>query len=224
MPDHDTLTRPDAETAAAPDTASGRALPANLEAEAAFLGAVLIDNGLIEEVGEKVQPEHFFAPIHARIFERIKTLIDRQMVVSPVTLKPYFQDDEALKELGGTAYLAQLYRRWARAAGHARSGAANDHLALLRELVTVGRTLVDKALDTSEEVEPMRQIEQAEADLFRVAEGSVSENQSTSFRVAAMTAIKMAEAAMNRRRLVRQNQRAGDDRSARPPDCTIPIW
>ena len=197
MPDHDTLTRPDAETAGAPDTASGRALPANLEAEAAFLGAVLIDNGLIEEVGEKVQPEHFFAPIHARIFERIKTLIDRQMVVSPVTLKPYFQDDEALKELGGTAYLAQLTADGQGLLATRDLAQQIYDLALLRELVTVGRTLVDKALDTSEEVEPMRQIEQAEADLFRVAEGSVSENQSTSFRSAAMTAIKMAEAAMN---------------------------
>ena len=65
-----------------------RALPANIEAEAAFLGAALIDNRVIEELATRLRPEHFFEPVHARVFERIVTLLDRNAVVSPVTLKP----------------------------------------------------------------------------------------------------------------------------------------
>ena len=95
------LDRPVAETSA------GRALPANLEAEAAFLGAVLIDNRVLEELPVPLQPAHFFEPLHARIFERIQVLIDKQMVVTPVTLKPYFETDPAIVELGGTGYLAR---------------------------------------------------------------------------------------------------------------------
>ena len=74
------------------------------------------------------------------------------------------------KELGGTAYLAQLTADGQGLLATRDLAQQIYDLALLRELVTVGRTLVDKALDTSEEVEPMQQIEQAEADLFRVAE------------------------------------------------------
>jgi len=176
---------------------TGRALPANLEAEAAFLGAVLIDNRVLEELPVPVQPAHFFEPLHARIFERIQVLLDKQMVVTPVTLKPYFETDPAIIELGGTGYLARLT-----ADGHGllapRELAQQIYdLALLRELVSVGRELVENALDTSEEVEPMKQIEEAEAALFRVAEGAAGTSEAESFGQAAKQAIRLVEAALN---------------------------
>ena len=91
-----------------PDETAARALPSNVEAEAAFLGAALIDNRVIEELNVALRPEHFFEPVHARIYERILQLLDRKAVVTPVTLRPYFEADEALKELGGASYLARL--------------------------------------------------------------------------------------------------------------------
>src|SRR5688500_8101100 len=151
---------------------AGRALPATLDAGAACLGSALIDNRVLAELPVPPQPAHFFEPLHGRIFERIAVLLDKQMVVTPVTLKPYFETDPAIVELGGTGYLARLT-----ADGHGllapRELAQQIYdLALLRELVSVGRELVENALDTSEEVEPMKQIEEAEAALFRVAEGA----------------------------------------------------
>ncbi|MFB0612388.1 replicative DNA helicase [Aurantiacibacter poecillastricola] len=180
------------------DTApQGRSLPANLEAEAAFLGAVLIDNRVLEELPVELKPAHFFAPIHGRILERVLTLVDRQMVVTPVTLKPYFENDEALSELGGTAYLAQLTADGQGLLAPRELAKQIYDLALLRELVGVGRELVENALDTSEEVEPQRQIEQAEKRLFDVSEGATSEKGGVAFRTASMDAIKLVEAAMN---------------------------
>src|SRR5512142_569372 len=89
-----------------PDESAARALPSNVEAEAAFLGAALIDNRVIEELNTPLRPDHFFEPVHGRIYERILQLLDRKAVVTPVTLKPYFEADEALKDLGGAGYLA----------------------------------------------------------------------------------------------------------------------
>ncbi|RZV34781.1 MAG: replicative DNA helicase [Sphingomonadaceae bacterium] len=195
MSDTDLLQR--SETRDTDTAAQTRSLPANVEAEAAFLGAVLIDNRVVEDLPIAIRPEHFFASIHQRIYERILTLIDRNATASPVTLKPYFDGDEELKELGGSTYLARL------TADGQGLLAARDlsqqiyDLALLRELVTVGRTLVEGALDTSEEVEPMRQIEAAESSLYKVAEGASSGSEAKDFKGAAMTAIRMVEAAMN---------------------------
>ncbi len=195
MSDEDLLIRSAADTASG--DARGRALPANLEAEAAFLGAVLIDNRVLEELNAPIRAEHFFVPLHQRIFDRIVTLTDRQMVVTPVTLKPYFEGDEALKELGGTAYLAQLTADGQGLLAPRELAQQIYDLSLLRELVSVGRSLVEEALDTSDEVEPMRQIEQAEARLFEVAEGATTGNEASTFKAASLTAIKLAEAAMN---------------------------
>ena len=175
----------------------GQTLPANVEAEAAFLGAVLIDNKVLEELSTQLRPEHFFEPVHQRIYERIGKLLERNAVASPVTLKPYFEGDEALKQLGGTTYLALLTQDGQGLLATRELAEQIYDLALLRELVSVGRNLVEGALDTSEEVAPMDQIAQAEADLFRVAEGATTANQASDFRSAALAALKMAEAAMN---------------------------
>ncbi|WP_271079432.1 replicative DNA helicase [Aurantiacibacter sp. MUD61] len=195
MSDQDLLIKADAKPA--DGEPKGRTLPANLEAEAAFIGAVLIDNRVLEELPVEIQPKHFFAPIHQRIFDRILIGVEKQMVVTPVTLKPYFQDDEGLAELGGTAYLAQLTADGQGLLAPREMAQQIYDLALLRELVSVGRDLVESALDTSQEVEPMKQIEGAEARLFQVAEGATSEKAETNFRAASMEAIRMVEAAMS---------------------------
>ncbi len=182
-----------------PDTESPkiRALPANIEAEAAFLGAVLIDNRVLEELPSPIRPEHFFEPVHQRVFERILTLLDRSAVVTPVTLKPYFEADEALRELGGITYLARLTADGQGLLAPRELAEQIYDLALLRELVSVGRNLVEGALDTSDSVAPMKQVEEAEAALFKVAEGASSQNEAASFGMATHKALGMIEMAIN---------------------------
>jgi replicative DNA helicase len=174
-----------------------RALPSNVEAEAAFLGAVLIDNRVLEEMQTPLTPLHFFEPVHARIFERVMQLLDRKAVVTPVTLRPYFEADESLKALGGVAYLARLTADGQGLLAPRELADQIYDLALLRELVSVGRGLVEGAMDTSESVEPMEQIELAEAALYKVAEGAATGNEAQSFSTATRTAITAIEKAFN---------------------------
>ncbi|MGN6357447.1 MAG: replicative DNA helicase [Novosphingobium sp.] len=192
MTDQDLLIRPDESVA----DSTGRALPANIEAEAAFLGAVLIDNRVIEELSTNLQPSHFFEPIHGRIYERILQLLDRKAVVTPVTLKPYFEADEGLRELGGAAYLARLTADGQGLLAPRQLAEQIYDLALLRELVAVGRNLVTAAMDTSESVEPMEQIERAEAALYNVAEGAGVQSEAQSFAGATRVAIEAIEKAL----------------------------
>ena len=173
-----------------------RSLPANVEAEAAFLGAVLIDNRILEEMTCPLKAEHFFAPVHGRVFERIGALIDRKAIVTPVTLKPYFESDEGLRELGGTAYLARLTADGQGLLAPRELEQQIYDLALLRELITVGRTLVEQAMDTSESVSPLGQIEAAEAALYAVAEGAQTGSEAQTFGQATRTSLEMIEKAL----------------------------
>ena len=190
MAEHDLLIRTPAEPAI-------RALPANIEAEAAFLGAVLIDNRVIEELPVNLTPGHFFEPVHTRIYERILQLLDRKAIVTPVTLRPYFESDEALKELGGLTYLARLTADGQGLLAPRELAEQIYDLALLRELVSVGRNLVEGALDTSESVAPLEQIELAEAALYSVAEGAGAQSEAQHFSLATRTAITAIEKAFN---------------------------
>src|SRR6476469_729857 len=173
------------------------ALPQNVEAEAALLGALMIDNRLVEDVQLKLKPLHFFEPLHGRIYEAILRLTDSNRIANPVTLKPLFEADDGMKEVGGPSYLAQLTGSGAAVIG-ARDFAGQIYdLALLRALVGVGRGLVEGALDTSEDVAPLAQIERAETELYKVAEEGGAEGKAKSFSDATKEALAMAERALN---------------------------
>jgi replicative DNA helicase len=173
------------------------ALPQNVEAEAALLGALMIDNRLVEDVQLKLKPHHFFEPLHGRIYEAILKLTDRNMVANPVTLRPTFEADEAMKEIGGPAYLATLTGSGAAIIGAKDFARQVYDLALLRALIGVGRDLVEGALDTSEDVAPLEQIEKAETELYKVAEEGGAEGKAKSFGEATKLAVEMAEKALN---------------------------
>jgi replicative DNA helicase len=82
--------------------------PHNIQAEAALLGALMIDNALIDEIRTKLKMGDFFEEVHGRIYQAIIVLSDKGSAANPITLRPYFERDTTLKQLGGSAYLAQL--------------------------------------------------------------------------------------------------------------------
>ena len=182
---------------AEPAETGAQSLPQNVEAEAALLGALMIDNRLVENVQLRLQPHHFYEPLHGRIYEAILRMTDGNRIANPVTLRPLFESDESIKEVGGPAYLAQLTGSGAAVIG-ARDFAQQIYdLALLRALVGVGRDLVEGALDTSEDVAPLAQIERAETELYKVAEEGGAEGRAKSFSEATKDALEMAERALN---------------------------
>src|SRR5437868_6854751 len=184
-----------AESASEPAT---QALPQNVEAEAALLGALMIDNRLVEDVQLKLKPDHFFEPLHGRIYEAILRMTDANRIANPVTLRPLFEADEVMKEFGVPSYLSQQTGSGSAVICASDFATQIYDLALLRALVGVGRELVEGALDTSEDVAPLAQIERAETELYRVAEEGGAEGKAKSFGEAAMASIRNAEVALNR--------------------------
>ena len=85
-----------------------RTLPHNEEAEQALLGAALIDNRAAAKVRGLVSPSEFYITAHGRIWAAILHHTDRGERASPVTLKAYFDADDALSEVHGGTYLARL--------------------------------------------------------------------------------------------------------------------
>ncbi|MGB7405058.1 MAG: replicative DNA helicase [Pacificimonas sp.] len=176
--------------------ASATQLPNNLEAEMALLGALMIDNDLLNELSSDLRPEHFHEPLHGRLFEQIRRLADKGMLANPVTLRPLFDKDPALADVGGPAWLVQITE------GTAGLIAAKDFaqqiydLALLRALIVVGRNMVESATDTSEEVDPQERISAAEEALYEVAEKGSAASAAVPFTRSAKLAVDMAERAM----------------------------
>jgi replicative DNA helicase len=82
--------------------------PHNLEAEAALLGALLVQNKAFDEVADFLKPHHFADPVHGDIYEAIADQINAGRQATPATLKILFEEDERLSEVGGIQYLVKL--------------------------------------------------------------------------------------------------------------------
>ena len=89
-------------------TAPSLPLPHNIEAEQGLLGALLVDNNAYDRIADILSPEHFYVPVHGRIFDAICNYLQKGQNASPVTLKSFFQADPDLDNLGGAAYLSDL--------------------------------------------------------------------------------------------------------------------
>lgn len=84
------------------------ALPHNVELEQQIIGAILLNNDLLSAKCGMVREDHFFDPVHARIWSNISARIRKDHIASPVTLRSDMEADEGLKELGGAKYLLNL--------------------------------------------------------------------------------------------------------------------
>ena len=173
-------------------------MPHSIEAEQQLLGAILTNNDVYDRVAAILGPQHFYDPVHRRIFEIAAARIAKNNLASPVTLKAFMEDDEGLKELGGPAYLARL------AGAAVSSFAVRDYaqmiydLAVRRDLIRLGRDISDRATKVDVKSEPREQIVQAEQALYKLAEQGQSEGGFQSFLRAVTDAVNVANAAYQR--------------------------
>ena len=162
-----------AETARGMEQELYRHVPYDIDVEQALLGAIIVDNRAIERVSAQLRPEHFYDPLHQRLFEAMAIGCERGgMVITPLTLHAQLKADPGLIEVGGMAYLANLAAA-APALPNVRDYALILHdLWVRRALISIGEDIVNTAYEAPLEKPPRAQIEQAEKALYNVAETS----------------------------------------------------
>src|SRR3981081_1076281 len=70
-----------------------RSAPHNIEVEQALLGAILVNNEAFYRVSDFLEPEHFFEPLHQKIYKDISSLVRAGKSASPITLKTFLPAD-----------------------------------------------------------------------------------------------------------------------------------
>lgn len=136
----------------------------NLDAEMAVLGGALVNPAVVNRC-PWLRPEHFFEPVHGRVWAAILEAAACGVRADAVTLKRLFDTDLALAELDGASYLRQMAQYAEPIAQAAEYGRHIHRTARMRELFQVADELRTAAMDPSPSADPATIIGGARARL-----------------------------------------------------------
>ncbi len=152
-----------------------RILPQDLNAEAAVLSAMIVDNNVVPRAIEMLLEEHFYRNAHRIIFQTISDLFETSIEVDIITLidKLKQKNDKKshrnhLEMVGGEAFINEL-------SDVVLSGAnieyhANIVLekALLRQLIVTSNSILESSYRADSPVDDI--VDSAEQAIFKIAE------------------------------------------------------
>ena len=166
--------------------------PHNIEIEQSVLGGLIVWNAALEKL-EFLKPEHFFEPLHGRIFDVISRLIGEGKSVTAVTLSTFFAGEEVTPQLTVPQYLGRLAIAAAFPQQLPDYGRTVFELATRRALIDIAHDLLDEA-SIQAGVDPATLIERAEQSLYHVA-ASGTAPEVTVFKDAVSAVVEQSMAA-----------------------------
>lgn len=175
-----------------------RVAPSNQQAEQLLLGALLINNDAVERVSDFLAPEHFYYPVHGRIFKAILVFRDQGGRADAVTLRQYFERDGDLAQIGGAEYLAELAGGVLTVVNVVEYGRSIYESFLRRQLIEIGEDIVNDAYEDDVETRAAQQIQMAEEKLYRLADQGEYRGGFERFDTVLDRAIGVAEMALKR--------------------------
>ncbi|MGI9504039.1 MAG: AAA family ATPase, partial [Geminicoccaceae bacterium] len=97
-----------ARTMSADNLIGFRTPPSNIDSEQALLGSILCNNKNYRLIEGIVKAEHFYEPVHRRIYQRMAGMIEWGRGADFITMKREFDEDDALKQVNGADYLNKM--------------------------------------------------------------------------------------------------------------------
>ncbi|WP_375661666.1 replicative DNA helicase [Bartonella sp. CR127HXZ] len=180
------------------EQSSFRQLPHNIEAEKALLGAIIINNNALDSVSDFLKAEHFFEPLHQKLFDIISQIIQSGKVADPITIKPFVDNDEKIGDITVYNYVVRLATEAVTIINTKDYGSVIYDLFIRRSLINLGTQVVNRAYDASVELTTSQQIETVENQLFELAEKGKYGGGFENFNTAITKALNMASAAKKR--------------------------
>ena len=167
----------------------------NTDAELAVIGCILWDNKNYEKVSDFLNENHFVDETNKIIFSTITKLLDKNVLVSPITLKNYLPEDN--EKLNKVNFLNQIKDSTPSTNNTYNYGRIVYDLYIKRNLIGVAHNIIQETnSNTSESAENL--IEIAENDLYNLSQSGNSERSFVNFGNALQGAVEIISEAYKR--------------------------
>ncbi len=152
----------------------GKIPPQNIEAEAAVLGAILVNKEAMDKVADAVGDKDFYRSDHQIIFRAILRLYDKRAPIDLVTLTNELDGLKQLDHVGGAAYLATLVNSVPTAIHVTHYAEIVRQKAVLRRILAAGQKISQLGYEEDREVQQI--LDEAEKAVFEVSHELVKDN------------------------------------------------
>lgn len=129
------------------DVEGGRIPPNALELESKILGSILIDNQVMNDVIQLLDPKHFYRPSHGIVYQAMINLDGKKEPLDPHTLKEELKRLGKLEEIGGIEYIIELTTSISTSANVEFYTRIVFEKYILRNLINISSKIVDKCFD-----------------------------------------------------------------------------
>jgi replicative DNA helicase len=165
--------------------------PNNTEAEKATLGAILLDPEALGRVLPFLRAADFYKSAHARVFEAIISLWDKNEGIDLITLTKALKSAGDLELVGGAAYVSSLTSSVPTSANVEYYAQIVREMSMRRRLLKTAHEIIGEAY--REGAESREIVEEAERRIFEISEGQ----QTTGFKQAKEIVKQTVEAIEN---------------------------
>jgi replicative DNA helicase len=169
--------------------------PQSREAERCVIGSMLRDNIVIGDVINIINRDNFYVDAHQKVFEAVTKLHNDGMPVDLVVLAEHLMAQKQIDDVGGPAYLAELWDAAPTAANAEYYARIVRDKAIVRSLIHTGNEILRDAYDNVGAAEEM--LETAERKILDIAQSGVI-GQTTSLDEAMKEAYDRIDARANK--------------------------
>jgi replicative DNA helicase len=145
-----------------------RGLPHNLEAERCVLGAVMLDNVLLNQAIEFLKVGDFYLSSHRLIFEQMLKLSEKSKAVDLITLTDELRKAGQLENIGGASFISSLIDGVPLLSNIEYYARIVQETATLRNLIKRSYDIIKACHDSQEDVDTI--LDSAEKSIFDLAE------------------------------------------------------
>jgi replicative DNA helicase len=145
--------------------------PYSRDAERSVLGSMLRDNDVIDDVVHIVREGSFYLDAHQKIFNAIVALRQNKEPADLVTLAEAIQQKKQIEDVGGYAYLGELWDAAPTAANAEYYAHIVREKALIRSLIHASTEVLRDAYDQAQAADEM--VEAAERKILEIAEKGI---------------------------------------------------
>jgi replicative DNA helicase len=146
--------------------------PHSREAERSVLGSMLRDNAVIGDVVQIVREQHFYTDAHQKVFRGVVSLYDKGHPVDLVTLAEWLKEQKYIEDVGGYAYLAELWDAAPTAANAEYYARIVRDKGVVRSLIHASTEILRDAYDQAQAADEL--LEGAERKILDIAQMGIT--------------------------------------------------